>query len=337
MIHVSVIIPAYNAEEYIGRALDSVLTQSAPADEIIVVDDGSTDKTAEIVKAFGQRVRYIYQDNAGVSVARNRGIEEASGNWIAFLDADDEWLPNKLKQQVDVLRRNPHLVWVGGNYIRCLCNENQQGKIIEVDKALALLGGRDYFDNPVDAWLQRAKICTPVMLIKKCVFQEVGLFQIGLQHSEDVDLWWRIVYRYQTIGYVAEPLAICHLNTPGSLSQGLRPKTIFTDLLRRHLKLATSYGQLEIFQPLARFMITHWLRNALFDASNAQNIRCILKEFGWLLPWRFKTIIRTLMLCPGITAWACCLISRICRRYNLRGFVGRRPLQKSEIRGQEKV
>ncbi|MCK4960446.1 MAG: glycosyltransferase family 2 protein, partial [Planctomycetes bacterium] len=89
---VSVVIAAYNAEKYIQRAIDSVLAQSLPADEIIVVDDGSTDNTGDAVKHYGSKVRYIYQENAGPASARNTAIEAATGTWIAFLDADDEWL-----------------------------------------------------------------------------------------------------------------------------------------------------------------------------------------------------------------------------------------------------
>ncbi|MHC5190567.1 MAG: glycosyltransferase family 2 protein, partial [Planctomycetota bacterium] len=82
---ISVVIPAYNAEKHIARAIDSVLAQTRPADEIIVVDDGSTDATAEVVRSYGEKVIFIQQENAGVSVARNAGIEAASGDWIAFL------------------------------------------------------------------------------------------------------------------------------------------------------------------------------------------------------------------------------------------------------------
>jgi len=116
---VSVVIPAYNVGDYIGRAIDSVLVQSHRADEIIVVDDGSGDKTAEVVKGYGSKVRYIRQENLGASAARNRGIHSARNRWIAFLDGDDEWFAEKLGLQVALLRNNPELSWVSGNFIRC--------------------------------------------------------------------------------------------------------------------------------------------------------------------------------------------------------------------------
>ena len=126
-ITISVVIPAYNCERYITRSIDSVLAQTRPVDEIIIVDDGSSDNTGEVVKRYGGKVRYIRQENAGASVARNTGIEAATGDWIAFLDGDDEWLPDKIKHQTELLSRNPNLVWVTGNYMECLCEEKRSG------------------------------------------------------------------------------------------------------------------------------------------------------------------------------------------------------------------
>ena len=96
-VTISAVIPAYNRGALIGRAIESVLAQSRPPEEIIVVDDGSTDDTAERVRAFGDRVRYVFQPNGGGAAARNRGVEEARGEWIAFLDSDDTWLPEHLR------------------------------------------------------------------------------------------------------------------------------------------------------------------------------------------------------------------------------------------------
>jgi len=106
--NISVVIPAYNAAGTIGRALDSVIAQTHPAREILVVDDGSTDRTAQVVSEYGGRVEYLYQDNAGPGAARNAGIRAAHGEWIAFLDADDEWLPHRLALQAELLQRDPH-------------------------------------------------------------------------------------------------------------------------------------------------------------------------------------------------------------------------------------
>ena len=118
-VSVSVVIPAYNAAEHITRAIDSVLAQTRRADEIIVIDDGSADNTADIVKRYGAELKYIYQDNAGAGQARNAGIDAAKSEWIAFLDADDEWLTDKLQLQTDYLARHPDLMWTTGNFLIC--------------------------------------------------------------------------------------------------------------------------------------------------------------------------------------------------------------------------
>ena len=119
---VSAVIPAYNAEKYIERAIDSALAQSHLPDEIIVVDDGSDDGTGEVVKKYGESIRYINQENTGASAARNAGVKAAKNEWIAFLDGDDEWLSDNLESQMAILRRNKNLVWSTANFIRCSCN-----------------------------------------------------------------------------------------------------------------------------------------------------------------------------------------------------------------------
>jgi len=103
-VRVSALIPTYNRREHVCRAIDSVLAQTMPVDEIIVVDDGSTDDSAEMIRSrYGQRITVIRQENAGVSAARNRGIREAQGKWIAFLDSDDVWFPTKMERQFEAL------------------------------------------------------------------------------------------------------------------------------------------------------------------------------------------------------------------------------------------
>src|SRR5689334_14706815 len=107
MINVSVVIPSFNYGRFIGEAIQSVLNQTIPVEEIIVVDDDSTDDTAIIISSFGKCVRYIKQMNAGVCAARNRGVAESSGEYIAFLDADDTWEPTKLEKQIELFSRDP--------------------------------------------------------------------------------------------------------------------------------------------------------------------------------------------------------------------------------------
>ncbi|MCD6393437.1 MAG: glycosyltransferase family 2 protein, partial [Planctomycetes bacterium] len=159
---ISVVIPAFNAEEYIGRAIDSVLAQTRQPDEIIVVDDGSTDNTAEVIKPYSPKVHYIHQENGGASVARNTGIEAATGQWLAFLDADDEWLPEKLSMQIEHLRCNSDLVWTHSNYFVRSAVDNKQTVAFVGAGYESLLRGGDYFEDylnvHVGLWIRTSTV-----------------------------------------------------------------------------------------------------------------------------------------------------------------------------------
>ena len=107
---VSVVVAAYNTGAFLREALDSILAQTHPAYEIVVVDDGSTDDTAAICHSYGRAIRYVYQHNQGISAARNAGIRAATGDWIALLDSDDIALPDRLRRAVDAIQANPDTV-----------------------------------------------------------------------------------------------------------------------------------------------------------------------------------------------------------------------------------
>ena len=196
---VSVIIPAYNSEAYVADAIRSVLEQEADGLECIVVDDGSTDSTGRIAKAF-ERVRYIHQHNAGVSAARNRGIGEERGESVAFLDADDSWLPAKLARQLDALRgAGPH---VGLVYCR----------LYETDEELNVVSERTA-PEPEVALRNTLLMEPPVVsisqtgLVPRKVLDDVGGFDTRLSTSADTDMVLRIGRRYRLVG-VAEPLVL---------------------------------------------------------------------------------------------------------------------------------
>ena len=280
-LEVSVIIPAYNAGEFLARALDSVIAQTRSADEIIVVDDGSADDTGMVAKGYGAQVKYIYQENAGASAARNAGIKAAQHEWIAFLDGDDEWLPEKLQLQMALLQRNPLLDWTTGNFYRCLCRENRRGPDISPDKAARLLQDKDYLDNYFTGYTKGLGGWTGTMLIKKKVLEEAGLFCVEQRVTEDLDLWFRIAYRHPRIGYLAEPLSVYYVDTPGSLVKTQKDPKYIRMLLERHFKLARAYGCLEEFYPCAALILGHWLK-VLLQADRGAQVRSLLCQYGWL-------------------------------------------------------
>lgn len=197
IVNVSVIIPTYNRKNLLKRALHSVNNQTFVPREIIVVDDGSSDGTKDWVLERFPDVRYIYQDNSGVSSARNAGIKEAIGSWIAFLDSDDEWMSNKLEQQKRVINSFQE-AW--------LCHTNEiwirNGVRVNQMKKHQKYGG-NVFENCLDI----CRISPSSVLIKKEVFEMVGLFDESLKVCEDYDLWLRITAVLPVI-FLDQPLII---------------------------------------------------------------------------------------------------------------------------------
>ena len=314
---ISVVIPAYNSAAQLARALDSVLAQTRPAEEILVVDDGSTDATAAMVRGYGDRVRLIEQANAGAAAARNTGIRAARGTWIAFLDADDEWLPDRLALQTDILKRHPKLVWVSGNSISCSCSENRQAIDVPIDKMRELLAGKVFVDDFFVGYLAGVRGTTDTKLIRREALIEAGLFDPSLKKAEDIDLWWRIAYRHPAVGFAAEPVAIYHLGTQQSLNKNRMEGSFFAELIRRHLDLAERHHRQEAFRPLAARLLRGWMRGMLFNAQ-ADDIRLLLNEFGSLFPAGYRLWMRGLTAFPNATAAACHAISKIIRRLKLR-------------------
>ena len=323
-ICISAVIPAYNCEEYIARAIESVLEQTHPVDEIIVVDDGSTDTTAEIIKSYGERIRYVHQDNAGECGARNTGVQVAASSWVAFLDADDQWLPDKIELQVKCLQQNPAIVWVSSNYERCLCGENLRQPHLPLQQAKNYLQGRTYFSEFFTAFILDAHGCSDTMLIKKEVLLDAGLFRRNQTRGGDVDMWWRIAFRYPRMGYVPKPLAVYHLGIPGCASVVFNDGRIYCDMIERNLKEAAALNRLEAFRPAVEYTLKRWIRGMLFNARKAE-IRELLKRFPQSFSPAYRCLIYAVTVFPGPTASCLHLLSKIIRALKLRRRVTRRP------------
>ncbi len=205
---ISVIIPAYNAEPYIAQAIESCLQQTEPAEEIVVLDDGSTDRTAEVAERFSGRVRVVrLGKNSGLPTARNRAIEASTGDWLAFLDADDWFLPRKLELQRRCIQQNPNAVLVYSAFrLRFPDGSEQDGKFVPPSD----LHWRLRYHCPFQP-------CT--VMLRRDAFDTVGGFDPAYPRCEDWDLWLRIADRFSTDVFAAvpEPLA-AYRQTPGSLS-----------------------------------------------------------------------------------------------------------------------
>lgn len=211
MSKISVVIPAFNCENYIGETLESVLRQTLKAFEIIVVNDGSTDGTAATLEKFRKFIRYIYQANKGPSAARNVGISYATGDYIAFLDNDDVWLPEKLSRQVDALRHHPEaaLVFTEAEWVRddgttarysfgrsassapkrSVGLRSQIARLQEHDAAI--LVGDWYGDLLDDNFIINSSV-----LVRRQALEVVGRIDESLVLNSDYDLWLRIASKY---------------------------------------------------------------------------------------------------------------------------------------------
>lgn len=200
---VSVVIPAYNCETYIAQTIDSVLSQDHKAIELIVIDDGSTDKTREIVRGYGHKLKLICQQNAGVCKARNRGIEAATGQFLCLLDHDDYWYPDKISRQLEAFANHPETGIVYSNFTWWFADES--GRFPEPDRMSRMTGNR-ILDQEFSGWIYHQLlldcwVLTSTALIRKEVFDRCGAFDESLPYSEDWDLWLRVsrVYPYQKL------------------------------------------------------------------------------------------------------------------------------------------
>ncbi|TFH00832.1 MAG: glycosyltransferase family 2 protein [Calditrichales bacterium] len=191
---ISVVIPTYNRCGLLKRAIHSVLDQTRLPDEIILVDDGSTDGTGPFITANFPGVRYFYQENQGVSSARNKGIEIARGNWIAFLDADDQWLPSKLQDQVDALSINTDARFCHTDEIWI-----RNGRRVNPMQKHQKFGG-DIFEK----CLPYCIISPSTTLIHQSLFEQYGQFDPHLPVCEDYDLWLRIC-AFEPVCFIPEP------------------------------------------------------------------------------------------------------------------------------------
>jgi glycosyltransferase involved in cell wall biosynthesis len=222
-MRVSVIIPTYNSGPLVEEAIASVLAQTHPAAQIIVVDDGSTDDTPRRVEQFGQRIEYVRQPNGRVAAARNTGLARATGDAVAFLDADDAWHPRKLERQVEVLTREPHIGLLATRL------SPWPGEFTPADQ---LVTG-NLLDVPLVSLLVFNSLATSSIIVRRAVLDQAGRFDSDLFGPEDYDLWLRCA-RIARAAVLEEPLT-GYRDTSGSV--GKQADSMRQGLLRIHAKL----------------------------------------------------------------------------------------------------
>ena len=230
-MNISIIIPTFERKHLIGRALDSVLKQTQPAREVIVIDDGSSDGTAGWIKKAYPSIILIEQKNKGVSAARNTGIRNAKSKWVALLDSDDEWLPEKLETQAELLQKNEGKLFCHTNEIWI-----RNGVRVNPMKKHQKFGGM-IFNECLDI----CRISPSSSLFCRALLDDVGWFDETLPICEDYDLWLRVTAKYPVL-FVDEPLIIKYgghsdqlSRRPGGIEQ-YRIKALENILSRSNLK-----------------------------------------------------------------------------------------------------
>jgi hypothetical protein len=290
----SVIIAVYNGADTIARAIDSILEQTWPALEILVVDDGSSDHTADIVRGYGQPVRYLHQDNAGVSVARNRGATEARGDWLAFLDADDWYLPDRLRLHGEWIAADPDLDFLTGDYT----SERPDGSVIGRsmakraagrtmlakcgDQGRAIMEGDELIEYIADQFGD-----THTLSLPRRTFIELGGYPAGVPVCEDVHLLIRLCARSRRVGVVCEPLAVYLIHDLSAVrTDPLRAQRLTVEAL---LPLA---AQLQDAPPPIQAGFRERLRRARYNWAAV-----LLREQG--RPAALRAVLPSLWEAPG--------------------------------------
>jgi glycosyltransferase involved in cell wall biosynthesis len=286
---VTVVIPAYNAERFLGETLESVFAQTVQPHEIIVVDDGSVDGTEAVVNSFGNRIRYIKQDNQGISGARNTAIRAATGDWIAFLDADDLILPKKLEMQIQAIEANPGTIFVYSAFAYL----HTDGSTWDMPAVPA-----------TDLWpilRYRQPVLPSTCMVQRAALLEVGGFtKVARRYfPEDWDLWFRLIRRYSSNAFKEVPENLTMYRWwENNLSKNYMPMADATLELLDHLLLEDLSGfRKMVWKRKIEARIYYHLAIRFRDQSDERYweyaIESLLKWpfWGLVVPWQRYRVV----------------------------------------------
>lgn len=244
----SVIIPLYNKEKYIQNTLNGVFNQSFINFEVVVVNDGSTDKSMAVLNEFtDNRLKIIHQKNQGVSVARNTGMENAKANYICFLDADDTWKPNHLQAFFDTISKFPQAKMYCGRYVTQISkNTFIKNKFIDIE---------DHYEGYVTDFFKSSLInrvaLTSAVCINKDIFSEIGGFDPTLKSDQDLDYWIKIALKYEIAVTSKITMIYNFINANKSLSKDQSKFNKLTDL-NQYVDIEKNNGSLKLFLDVYR-------------------------------------------------------------------------------------
>ncbi len=276
---VSVIIPTFNYAHYLLEAIQSVLVQTLTDYEIIVVDGGSTDSTRSVAAQFEDRVRYLYKPSPSPNNSRNEGIRAAQGRYVAFLDADDKWLPDKLTLQVPLFEANPS---VGLVYATVISFESTTGALINHFPVSRCRRGNVLHDLYLDQF-----VSSPTPLIRREVFDQVGLFAENRKYTDDWEMWLRIAARYE-FDFVPQPLALYRLHPSASSLKTASYTARIEEMLDFFEVAAEHYPELRCLKALRRSTFLEWMGWRLVTRSQISIGRRHLWNAIRAMPTRVK-------------------------------------------------
>ena len=295
---VSVIIPVYNGTNYLKEAIDSVLVQTFSDYELLVIDDGSTDGTWDLIQSYGSRLRCIHKPNGGVASALNLGIKEMKGRWFAWLSHDDLWLPDKLEKQVAFLEQNIQSSACYSDYYLVA----PSGRMLSSQEL-------PWYPREQAVWklFEYQYINGSTILIDRNCFEKIGLFSEQLRYTQDAEMWWRLL-EFFSIGRVPEMLgkSRTHPEVPGSINFELHCaeikfiyKKVFSDLI------AKGIFPVDIEITDARRMMAQtyeWFGDSTlnnpwyYDFADEQYGRSIVLWPSWKNPAMRKKLINKILL-----------------------------------------
>jgi glycosyltransferase involved in cell wall biosynthesis len=283
MTKVTVVIPAYNAERFLGETLASVFAQTVQPHEIIVVDDGSVDGTEAVARSFGDRIRFIKQENQGISGARNTAIREATGDWIAFLDADDLISPKKLEIQIQVIEANPGVVFTYTGFAYLFTDGTT--------KEMPAFPSRDLWP----ALRYRQPVLPSTCIVQRSALLEVGGFTRAPRRyfPEDWDLWFRLIRRYSADAFLGIPESLTMYRWwENNLSKNFMPMADASLEMLDHLLVDDLTGiRKTLWKRRIEARIYYRLALSFRDAKNERYWEYAIESFfkwpfwGVVVPW----------------------------------------------------
>ena len=255
---VSVVIPTYNCDRYLPQAVESVLSQKRCDFELIIIDDGSTDNTQQVLRPYRDFLRYVYQNNQGVCLARNHGIKLAQGEFIAFLDADDFFLPGKLAAQLAIFDSQESLGIVHSGWQRV----NAEGKLI-----IDVTPWQSYPELNLETWLKFKPVLPSAMMFRRQWLERISGFDPQFRVAEDVDLVLRLALAGCHAAWLQQITVCYRQHQQNAMTSGLSQAEYLTKLLDKFFQQTHIPKQIKLLENIVRYNTSVWIAWYLYESK----------------------------------------------------------------------